>query len=279
MGQITILMSTSAILNSGNFVIKALQAHKLACCLRVCVELNLIDLLANGPLHISEIARSTNTREDLLYRFFQVLTAAGLLRESSGRVFVSTELAASLSPGQPGSMHAFITFIMKDQYDAFANILHTLRTGEPAFDLVHQLPMWVYFSEHPEKAATFNKAMTGISEFQVNAILEGYDFSPYTKILDIAGGNGALLTAILQRNTDAGGVVLDQESLLPKTMENIYLQGLKERCHAIGGDFFDNIPAGFELYMLKYILHDWSDVMHYVFLKTATRRCLHLPGS
>jgi tRNA A58 N-methylase Trm61 len=129
-------------------------------------------------------------------------------------------------------------------------------TGKSAFQHVHGQTLFEYLNEHPDAGETFNQAMTAYSEQEIAAILDAYDFSRVSRVVDVGGGHGRLIAAILGANTQARGIPFDQASVVQGARDFIAQVGLETRCELIAGDFFYSVPAGGDLYILKSIIHD-----------------------
>ena len=160
----------------------------------------------------------------------------------------------------PGSLRAFPTVeLAEEHYPAWGDLLHSVKTGEIAFDHVVGMKMWEYFAQHPENAKTFNDAMTAMTLAHNSAILSSYDFSPIPKIVDVGGGHGALIASILKINPRIKGILFDAPPVIEGARHLIEVEGIADRCEVIAGDFFASVPSGGHAYILKSIIHDWSD--------------------
>jgi ubiquinone/menaquinone biosynthesis C-methylase UbiE len=164
-----------------------------------------------------------------------------------------------------------ISELGEDHYDAWRDVLHSVTTGEIAFDHHFGMPVWQYYSENPEAGQTFNQSMTGITRSVEEAVIGSYDFSRFRTVVDVGGGHGSFLASILKVNPTANGVVFDAPQVVEGGPDRIRAQGLEGRCEAVGGDFFDSVPAGGDLYTLKWIIHDWDDARSVAILKNCHR--------
>ena len=157
-------------------------------------------------------------------------------------------------------MKAMAIMNLGDHYAAWGNLLQSVKTGEIAFDDVHHTSVWEYYESHPLRGANFNKAMAGMTQNTIMQILPAYDFSSFKTIVDIGGGNGALLCGILKSTADIKGIVFDSEEYI-KDQATRYIgeNNLQARCSFEAGSFFEKVPAGASAYLMKSILHDWDD--------------------
>jgi hypothetical protein len=189
-----------------------------------------------------------------------MLATVGVYDESEGKRFSLTPLSETLITDAPGSLRSAVIAEMGEvHYDAWGNILHSVRTGEIAFDDHFGKDIWQYFATDPAKAENFNRYMASSSEPLNQAISTKYDFSNVTKLVDIGGGLGGMISAILAANPNLNGIVYDAPQVVEKSREILAAKGLSDRCEAVGGDFFESVPAGGDVYSMRWILHDWED--------------------
>lgn len=138
-------------------------------------------------------------------------------------------------------------------------MLHSVKTGLPAFDDVFGMPIFAYFNQQPEPAAIFDACMTSFSSTYKDAVISSYDFSPINTLIDVGGGQGSLIAGILQKYPTLKGAVYEQEHVIQVTKKYLKELGLNERCQAIDGDFFECVPMGGDAYIMQHIIHDWDD--------------------
>jgi hypothetical protein len=137
--------------------------------------------------------------------------------------------------------------------------MHSIKTGEIAFDNFFGVDVWNYFQQNPEDAAIFNNSMSNMTAATNEAITSRYDFSGFEKIVDVGGGHGGLITGILKANPRLKGVLFDAEEVIQGARPKLEEAGVADRCEAVAGNFFMSVPAGGDAYMLKWIIHDWND--------------------
>jgi hypothetical protein len=226
----------------------------------VATKLSLPDLLKDGPKSSPELAAATATHEPSLYRLLRALASVGVFTEGTDRHFGRTPLSACLESEAPGSLRAFI--IMMDEpwiRNPWTALLHSVKTGQAASEHVHGMGQFQYLAQHPQAAEIFDQAMTNLATQWHTAALTAYDFSRHRTVVDIGGGHGALLTAILTAHPQLRGVLFDQPHVVEGAKPRLTAAGLAQRCELVGGDFFDSVPAGGDLYLLGHILIDWED--------------------
>jgi hypothetical protein len=235
-------------------------------------------LLKDGSKSSPELAAATSTHEPSLYRLLRALASVGLFTEGADRHFGRTPLSACLESEAPGSLRAFI--IMMDEpwiRNPWTALLHSVKTGQAASEHVHGMGQFQYLAQHPQAAEIFDRAMTNLAMQWHTAALTAYDFSRHRTVVDIGGGHGALLTAILTAHPQLRGVLFDQPHVVEGAKPRLTAAGLTQRCEVVGGNFFDSVPAGGDLYLLGHILIDWEDV-HAISILQHIRRAIAPAG-
>jgi ubiquinone/menaquinone biosynthesis C-methylase UbiE len=229
------------------------------------------DLLKDGPRPIDDLAQKTNTNSGALYRLLRALASAGIFAEGPPRQFSLTSLAEPLRSDVPGSKRALALMSGDEQFQAWTEILYSIQTGKKAFDKVFGKPVFDYLSEHHDKAKVFDAAMVGIHGRESAAVQSAYDFSSINTIVDIGGGNGSQLIALLQANPSMRGVLFDLPHVIERAKPNLAAAGLADRCELIAGSFFDSVPAGADAYFMRHIIHDWDDEKSLTILRNCHR--------
>jgi hypothetical protein len=189
----------------------------------------------------------------------RALASVGIFNENENKEFSNTPLSETLRSDVPGSMKAMAIAQLGDHYNAWGNLLYAIKTGKTAFDKVEGMSVWKYYETHPEEGINFMKAMTGLTGAAVMNVIPAYDFSSFKTIVDVGGGNGALLMAVLEAAPDAKGIVFDEEYVVEETKKKLAVKGFAERCSTAAGSFFDHIPKNADAYLMKMVLHDWND--------------------
>jgi orsellinic acid C2-O-methyltransferase len=239
----------------------------------VAATLGVADQLAAGPRHYGDLAKATETHAASLNRVLRLLASAGVLAEEEGGHFALTPLGQCLRSGVPGSMRAAALLFGGPTQDAWTELLHSVRTGQPGFPRVFGTDSFSYMAEHPELATLFDEAMADWTKQVAVATAAAYDFSTFGTIVDIGGGNGTLLVGILRASVGPRGVVFDLPHVAARAQAHIAELGLADRCTAVGGDFFREVPGGGDAYLLKHVIHDWDDERAVAIL-TACRRSM-----
>lgn len=228
----------------------------------VCViaKLGIPDLLKSGPKTTNELAASTETHAPSLYRLLRALASVGIVSSEREDRFALTPLSETLVTDAPGSLRWFaISELGQEHYPAWGNLMQSVKTGEIAFDHFYGMNVWQYFHENPEDAALFNDSMSGMTTAANDVIMSLYDFSHFSKVVDVGGGHGRLITSILKTNPQLRGVLFDASEVVAGARTRIEAAGLADRCEIEAGDFFKSVPAGGDAYIMKWIIHDWDD--------------------
>jgi SAM-dependent methyltransferase len=241
-----------------------------SCCIYAAARLNVAGYLAESPMTAEQLAKATQTHAPSLYRLMRALAGAGVFRKDAEDRFELTPLGHTLRADVPGSMRAMALAQLGDHYKAWGHLLHSVKTGGIAFDDLEGMPVWKYYETHPEDGLNFMKAMTGLTQAVIMNIVPAYDFSGFDTIVDVGGGNGALLSAVLKAAPKAKGIVFDEDYVVRETRAKLEADGLAGRCTVAAGSFFDAVPEA-DAYLLKMILHDWNDVKSVEILKNIAR--------
>jgi hypothetical protein len=221
--------------------------------------LGLADLLADGPMTVDELSAAAKARPELLRRLVRGLADIGLVTLEDDDRVSATEMGALLRSGTAGSMRDLALYRGGPSYTSWGKLEHTVRTGEPAFEAALGAPFFSYMRDHPEDGAAFDGGMTRLSLDIIDEALARYDFSVARRILDVGGGRGHFAAAVLEAHPQLEGAVLDLPERIGAADAYLRGRGLGERCAAIGGNFFDSVPVGYDVHILKWILHDWND--------------------
>ena len=238
----------------------------------VAAKLGLADLLKDGPKDFKELAKATSSHARSLYRVLRALSSVGVFAETERGVFRLTPLAETLQADAPASMRAMSIFL-GGQYNwqAWGDILHSVKTGEPAFEHVFGTGFFQYVERNPEAAKVFNEAMTSNSAPFSAAVAAAYDFSHIGTLVDVGGGHGSLITSILKAYPNLKAMLYDVPHVSEGARRQIEAEGVAERCTVVAGDFFESVPAGGDAYMMKNIIHDWDEASAVTILRNCRR--------
>ena len=243
-------------------ILQLVTAGWLAQAVSVAAGLGIADELAEGPRPVDQIAKAVDAHPPTLYRLLRACTDAGLLTELDGQVFALTETGEALRTDGPGSMRHFAMWTgLAAERQTWTELARSVKTGEPAFAAVHGHEVFEYMGAHPDVLTVFDKAMTEASSQIIAPVVAAYDFGAFATIVDVGGGRGALLAAILAANADAHGVLFDQPGVIAAAGGVLAgaPPGVAARTTLASGDFFASVPSGGDAYLLSNILHDWDD--------------------
>ena len=228
----------------------------------VAAKLKLADHLpADGGVRpVEDLAAATGAHAPSLYRLLRALAGAGVFAEEDNGRFRHTPLSAVLRSDAPGSLRAVADSIFGgSHWRSWGALEHSVRTGAIAFDHAHGTDVWNYFANNPEEQRGFDDAMSEFTTLFNPPLVKAYDYSRFETLVDVGGGHGALLAAIAQANPRLRGVVYDQPHVVAGATKRLAAENLSPRCHALAGDFFKEVPAGADAYLLKLIIHDWDE--------------------
>lgn len=223
-------------------------------------ELRIADHLSEGPQTSSHLARLSGADEHFLRRVLRYLASEGVFEEQDGDVFALTERSRWLRSDVPGSLRPRAVFAGSAlNWTAWGNLLKSMATGTSGVQAAFGETLFDYVKSHPDAAATFNTFMAEQTAASVEALLSAYSFAGVRKMVDVGGGRGALVAGVLQACAELRGILFDMPEVVATARPLLERAGVTDRCEVIGGDFFEALPAGADLYALKFILHDWPD--------------------
>jgi orsellinic acid C2-O-methyltransferase len=240
--------------------------------LYVVATLGVADRLANGPRGHEELAKETATHGPALRRVLRLLASVGVFSEEPDGRFALTPIGACLCEGVPGSMRAAARLFGGATQDRWADLLYSVQTGEPAFrKQAGADDPFAGIGLNPEFAALFDEAMADWTKHVAVAAVAAYDFARFGTIVDVGGGNGTLLAGILGVTRGSRGIVFDLPHVAERAQAHLAEVGVADRCTAVGGDFFRDVPPGGDAYLLKHVIHDWNDERAVQILTTCRR--------
>lgn len=237
----------------------------------VAAKLGIADLLNDGPQDTKTLASATETHPPSLYRLMRALAGLGLFKETEPGVFELADVGRCLVTGSAGSLRARAILNGEQWYTAWGGLLESVRTGATAFDHVTGTSFFEYLGAHPEAAAVFNEAMANSTEAAARAVAGAYDFSAAGTVVDVGGGTGMFLAGILTTNPNAHGILFDRPDVVAAARGVLDRAGLADRCETIGGNFFDAVPSGGDVYLLSWVIHDWDDEQSVAILRNCRR--------
>jgi hypothetical protein len=253
----------------GTWVSQAIQA---------AAALGVADVLADGPLPAAVLAERVGADPDAVDRLMRALVSRGVFRRHADGRYGLNPLADTLrSDADPSMRAAGLFYGSRQQREHWTHLLDAVKTGKPVVAALRGKEFFDYLGDDPEFAGLFNDAMTSISQMSVQPVVAGYDFSRFSTIVDVGGGHGRLLAAILAATPTSRGVLYDLPDVVTKAPKLFAEFGLTERVDVQGGSFFDTVPGGGDAYVMKNIIHDWADEQALTILRNV--RAASKPGA
>jgi SAM-dependent methyltransferase len=248
--------------------------HYISHALCVAAKLGIADLMKDGSRHHADLAKATGTHARSLNRVMRLLASAGVFTEEEDGKFSLTAVGQCLRAGVTGSSRAMVMHFTGNRIqENWKELEYCVQTGEPAYrrrgindPFLDPDPL-----RTPEEEANFDAAMADLTRVAAVAVAAAYDFAPFRTLIDVGGGNGALMIGILKANPSLRGIVYDRPAAAESAKKQIEDKGLAGRCRAIGGDFFKEVPAGGDAYILKHVIHDWDDDRAVAILRNCQR--------
>lgn len=243
--------------NPTQYVLDEAMGYVHSAALRAATVLGVADHLVDGPRDPEDLAELTGSHGPFLRRVLRLLATRDVFREDDDGRFHLTPCADVLRAGAPGTIRAGVLAVTSEVYWLpTGDLTEAVRHGELAFDRRYGQPFFDYLVAHPDVGAVFNEGMANFSAGEIERIVASYDFPESGVLVDLGGGFGGLLLAILRARPGLHGVLFDRETVLPGTV--LGQLGAGDRWEAVAGDFFDAVPPG-DFYMIKNVLHDWTD--------------------
>lgn len=238
----------------------------------VVAKLGVADHLGDGPRTCDDLARRVGAESQALYRVLRLLSSIGVFTQVVQGSFGLTALGETLRSDAPGSVRNFaITETAPGHWQPWGRMEESVRTGKPVAQLALGMEFFEWYAQNPDEAGYFNAAMGNLSALAASELVRVFDFSRFRKVVDVGGAHGVLLSAILHASPTTRGVLFDLPHVIATAGESIMAQGLSDRCELKSGDFFEALPAGADLHLLKQVIHDWDDERSTRLLKNSHR--------
>lgn len=223
-------------------------------------RLGVSDQLADGPRKSSEVAKAVGADPLNLFRLMRMLASIGVFTMDKQERFGLTPLGDTLRSGVPGSLRDFaVAETTPGHWLPWGKMYEAIKTGKPMCKPALGMELFDWYSKNPEEGEYFNGAMGNLSAAVSGEVTRIYDFAKVQKVVDVGGSHGILLAAILKANPQVRGILFDLPHVTATARESLDTQGIGEQCDVVTGDFFESVPPGADLHVLKQIIHDWSD--------------------
>jgi SAM-dependent methyltransferase len=238
----------------------------------VAARLGVADQLTAGPRSSDDLARAVGAQPQALHRVLRMLASIGIFSQPDPGVFALTPLGETLRSDTPGSLRYFaIAETAFGHWAPWGRLLDSVQTGKPMAREALGGELWEWYGQNEEEAAFFSAAMGNLSALAASELVRVYDCTTARTIADIGGAHGVLLAAALRANPNARGILFDMPHVIATAADALEGQGVADRCELVSGDFFDAVPGGADLHILKQILHDWDDEHAMQLLKNCHR--------
>jgi hypothetical protein len=240
-------------------MMQMLAGFQLAQALYVVARLDIATHLDRGAMTVGDLAANTGSQPEPLRRLVRALTPLGVFRQLPDDTVETTALGATLSARGPESVRDAALFWMETHYLPFSELLHTIRTGEPAADRYYGQPFIDWITKDPERIALLTGAMANVTNGLRAGMFDDYRLPEGEVVADLGGADGSVLLTLLADEPDRRGIVFDLPDVVPSARESLARRAVAERIEVVAGDFFRSVPRA-DVYVLSHILHDWDDV-------------------
>ncbi len=237
----------------------------------VAAELRIADLLVDGPKDVEELARSTECEAPALRRLMRALASLDLCTELDDGSFALRPMGSLLRADAPSSLRSWTIWWGRYLWPVWGNLLHSVRTGESNRESLAATAGDRFARNDAEAAGIFNHAMVELTRLVSSEVVRAYDFSGMKRIIDVGGGYGELLAAILEVDPQMRGILFDLPQAIEGARKRLEEAGPVDRFELVAGSFFDSVPGGGDIYLLKSVLHDWPDHRSAVILRNCRR--------
>lgn len=226
---------------------------------RTMADLELADHLAAGPMTLDALARASGAHAPSLARLVRALVGLGFIARVDDR-FCLTPMGEYLRTDIPGSAAGFSLGIMSSLMERpMLKLVDAMRDGRATFPKIYGQDFWSYLSSHPDDQARFDTAMATGSTGDGMSLVRICDFDGVSTLVDIGGGEGQMISEILQAHPRMRGILFDRPEALAQSGKVLDRLGVRDRCDIVPGDFFASIPRGGDVYLLSIVIHDWPD--------------------
>jgi O-methyltransferase domain/Dimerisation domain len=237
-----------------------IAGYQVSQAIAAAVVLGIPEQLASGPRRVGDLAASLGIDAYALRRLLRLLTAVDVVHVSRGGSYILSEMGQDLLENAPRTLaHRARLTCSPFIWRSWAGFADSIVSGTSAFEAVHGADCWAYLDKNAADAGVFNAAMSADSRWMADSIAAAYDFSRFAQVVDLGGGEGNLLAALLEATPSMRGVLFEQPDIASRAARYFDKLGLTSRCDVVAGSFFDAVPKGADAYLLKWVLHDWPD--------------------
>ena len=254
------------------FLLQLVFGYMASQVIHVAARLGIADLLGAEPTTSDALAEATSTDPSAMYRLLRGLACVGLVDETEPGRFALTDFGTLLRADHPDSVRNLtMLFCGEGVWENWGHLLDSVKTGKPVYELLHKQRPFEVMADNPEFSEIFNEAMSEGTRQAAPGIVAAYDFSRSRTLVDVGGGDGTLLAAILSATPGLRGILVDLPTGVATATERLRAAGLEDRCEIVRGDFFESVPDGADAYLMKSVIHDWDDDRASLILKNCRR--------
>src|SRR5260370_11214057 len=226
----------------------------------VAVQLGIPELLQEEPKSTDKLAKVTSSDAWTLAVVLRLLAAFEVLREDPDGRYSLTEVGTLLVKSSANSMHPFAISMGGAAYQATGALLHAVMTGQIAFEHTHAMSFYEHLGRNPAAEERFGQTMRQLATLRYANLTTSYNFSAFSTIVDVGGGEGGLTALVLKANPQLRAILFDSPEVISRAKPQIDDQGLSARCELVAGSFLETVPKGGDLYVLANDINNWRHV-------------------
>ena len=235
-------------------------------------RLRIADHIASGPTSVATAAERARVDAAALHRLLRACAMLGVVRETAPKTYALTPVGELLRSDVPGSMRSLLDAeTAPGHWLPWMRLDECVRRGTTQATAALGSDVWTYYAKNPDEGRAFSEGMTGLSAMAIGAVNAVYTPPAAKKVVDVGGAHGAFLAAMLNELPTASGVLFDRPEVVETATSTLAAAGVLDRVERSGGDFMKAVPAGGDLYLLKHIVHDWSDAEVVTILENVRR--------
>jgi hypothetical protein len=253
-------------------MLKIMMGHWIGQTAAAIARFEIPDLLAKGPRSSDDLARTVGANPGSLRRLLRAAASVGIVDEVNAGMFANTPLGETLRKEAPGSLHDLvIAQLAPGHWLPWGRLYEAVKSGNSQARETLGMNAWDYYAKMPEEGACFARGMSNLSAIVAKELLSAYDFSPFSTIVDVGGSEGVMLAGALERAPNAKGILYELPETIERGRSRVASYGFGDRLESRAGDFFEEVPSGGDLYIMKAIVHDWDDEKALAILKNVQR--------
>ena len=245
--------------SSSSVLLEMMYGYQKSQGLFVAAKLGIADILSNGSKTADELAKATGVNSRSIYYLMRMLISVGVFSLEDNEKFCLNSLGKHLLTGTSDSLRGTVMAMGDEGYQAWGNLLYGIKTGETAFNHTFNRDFYSYLKQDSEASVNFNEWMKETTREWLLPVLEAYDFSEVKTLVDVGGSIGTLTAFILNANPKMQAILFDREDVVVDAQQVLEGAGVADRCQIVGGNFFDAVLPGGDLYLISRVLVNWDD--------------------